>query len=72
MVWCCDEQLKNPVVFLHMAVAYGIEYSLYLSQPKLMAADVPHGCEASMLGSGSADIDMVVTGVGADQAGDDS
>jgi len=45
---------------------------LYLSQLKLfMPADVPQCCEASMLGSGSDDIDMVETGVGADHAGDD-
>lgn len=55
-----------------MAVAYCIEYSLYLSQPKPpIPADVPHGCEASMLGRGSEDIAIVVTGVGADHAGDD-
>lgn len=55
-----------------MAVAYGIGYSLYRSQPKLfMPIDVPQGCDASMLGSGNEDIDMVEAGVGADQAGDD-
>lgn len=36
-----------------------------------MPADVPQGCEASMLGSGNDDIDMVVIGVGTDQAGED-
>jgi len=56
--------VRKGHVLNYMAVAYCVEYSAYLSQlsPSIFA-DVPHGCDAGMLGRGGERIDIVVSGV---------
>ena len=60
-LWRSEEGLRPS----HMAVAYGIAYSLYRSHPKVpIPADVPQGCwGVNVLGKGKVGKEEVETGV---------
>ena len=62
-LWPFVDRNEDVLFLSHMAVAYGIVYSLYRSHPNVpMPADVPQGCCVRVLGSGRVGKDDVVTG----------